>query len=205
MRIGLMLVTVALALLPQPGAAQNAFAYRGICDASAGISLDADHFAVADDEMNVLRIYRRGQAEQVSSLHIQKFLGTKEKKESDLEGAARIGDRIYWISSHGTNSSGEVQDRRRRLFATDIVQGAVPSLRTVEKPFAELIEKLVAAKRYEKYGLAAAAKIAPKEPGGLNIEGLAATPEGNLLIGFRNPVPAGGALIVSLEKHGEGI
>ena len=196
MRICLMVLAAATALLPQPGAAQSAFSYRGMCDASAGIALDTNHFAVADDELNVLRIYRFGQAEPAANVPVQKFLGTKEKKESDLEGAARIGDRIYWISSHGTNSEGEVQDRRKRLFATDIVQGPIPSLKTTGAPFANLVERLAEDKRYEQFGLAAAAKIPPKDPGGLSIEGLAATSDGNLLIGFRNPITASGAALV---------
>jgi hypothetical protein len=33
-------------------------------------------------------------------------------------------------------------------------------------------------------------------PGGLNIEGLAATPDGQLLIGFRNPLSEGKALLL---------
>src|SRR6185295_10833034 len=45
-----------------------------------------------------------------------------------------------------------------------------------------------------------AAKLAPEAPGGLNIEGLAATPDGKLLIGFRNPLPKDGALIVVMEN-----
>jgi hypothetical protein len=39
------------------------------------------------------------------------------------------------------------------------------------------------------YELEKAEKLAPKEEGGLNIEGLTATPNGELLIGFRNPIP----------------
>src|ERR1700752_3562987 len=96
------------------------FVYRGMCDASAAVALDADHFVVANDERNTLRVYKRGQSDPVDSVPVFKFLGTKEKKESDLEGAARVGNRIYWISSHGTNSDGEVQERRYRLFATEI-------------------------------------------------------------------------------------
>jgi hypothetical protein len=37
-------------------------------------------------------------------------------------------------------------------------------------------------------------------PGGLNIEGLAATPGGGVLVGFRNPLHQGRALIVPLEN-----
>ena len=40
-------------------------------------------------------------------------------------------------------------------------------------------------------------------PGGLNIEGLAATPAGKLLIGFRNPIPNGASLIVPIENPAE--
>ncbi|NCR43995.1 MAG: DUF3616 domain-containing protein, partial [Microcystis aeruginosa SX13-01] len=41
---------------------------------------------------------------------------------------------------------------------------------------------------------------APKAKGGLNIEGLTATPDGNILIGFRNPVPNGKALLLPLKN-----
>jgi len=34
----------------------------GMCDASAAVALGNDRFIVADDEDNVLRVYRRGQA-----------------------------------------------------------------------------------------------------------------------------------------------
>jgi serine/threonine protein phosphatase PrpC len=91
-----------------------------MCDASAAVALDADHFVVANDERNTLRIYKRGQPDPVNSVELSTFLGTNEKKESDLEGAARIGTRVYWISSHGRNKDGELQERRRRFFATEI-------------------------------------------------------------------------------------
>ena len=45
-----------------------------------------------------------------------------------------IGNRIYWISSHGTNSEGEVQERRHRLFATEIVGTTPPTVKAVDKP-----------------------------------------------------------------------
>jgi Protein of unknown function (DUF3616) len=61
-----------------------------------------------------------------------------------------------------------------------------------------LLDDLITDAKLSRYHLAEAAKLAPKDPGGLNIEGLAATPEGQLLIGFRNPVPEGKALLVPL-------
>jgi hypothetical protein len=44
---------------------------------------------------------------------------------------------------------------------------------------------------------------APEAPGGLNLEGLAPTPEGHLLIGFRNPVPQGRALVMRLHNSSD--
>jgi hypothetical protein len=64
--------------------------------------------------------------------------------------------------------------------------------------YRHLLDDLEQAPGLQRYGLAHAAELAPKEPGGLNIEGLTATPEGALLIGFRSPVPAGKALLVPL-------
>ena len=80
--------------------------YRGACDGSAAVALDADHFAVADDDHNVLRVYRIGQPDSIPSLNVDQFLEAPKKKkngfkEADIEGAARVGDRIYWIGSHG--------------------------------------------------------------------------------------------------------
>jgi hypothetical protein len=68
----------------------------------------------------------------------------------------------------------------------------------VGRPYGRLLEDLLADERYSRFGLAAAARRAPKAAGGLNIEALAATAEGHLLIGFRNPLPEGKAIVASL-------
>src|SRR6185295_9197605 len=102
------------------GDLQNPQMYSDMCDASAAVALDENHFAVADDEGNILRIYKRGEAEPTRDYDVGKFLGNSKHTESDLEGAARIGDRIYWISSHGRNREGEVAPHRQRFFATEI-------------------------------------------------------------------------------------
>ncbi|MGY4512088.1 DUF3616 domain-containing protein [Bradyrhizobium sp. USDA 3650] len=191
----------ALAILAGPADAETATVYREMCDASAAVALDKDHFVVADDELNVLRIYRRGQPDSVAQVDLSSFLGTKPDKESDIEGAATIGNTIFWISSHGTNKEGKVHDRRRRLFATEIVAGSVPSVQAVGKPYSSLIEDLSTDPGLAKYGLAEAAKKPPKSKGALNIEGLADTVDGKLLIGFRNPLlPGDKALVVPIEN-----
>jgi hypothetical protein len=184
--------------LAEPAHAQaDVFKYNRVCDASAAVALDANHFIVANDERNKLQIYKRGQPDPVGSVDLHKFLDTEEKKESDLEGAAAIGNRIYWISSHGRNSEAKVQKRRYRFFATDIKPGATPTVTKVgEEAYTKLLDDLVAADQLKPYNLSAASELAPEAAGGFNIEGLAATPDGKLLIAFRNPR----ALVVPLEN-----
>ncbi len=173
--------------------------YREMCDASAAVALDKDHFIVGDDEMNVLRIYRRGQPSSVAQTDLSKFLDTKPDKESDLEGAARVGTIVYWISSHGTNSEGKIQERRRKFFATEIdLATSTPTVRPVGKPYGRLVQNLAADPKLAVFKLADAAAKAPKTAGALNIEGLADGGDGSLLIAFRNPLPAGKALVVPL-------
>ncbi|MCK1285411.1 DUF3616 domain-containing protein [Bradyrhizobium sp. 44] len=191
------LATLTLLLLVAPAPAAEPTIYRGMCDASAAVALGPDHFVVGDDEHNVLQIYRRGQPDPAGHVPLQSFLGTKKDKESDIEGAATIGSRIYWITSHGTNSDGEVQDRRRRLFATDIVDGATPTVKTAGKRYDLLVDDLAGLPTYK---LGDAALIAPKKPNGLSIEGLAEGPGGTLYVGFRNPIPGKQALIVPIRN-----
>ena len=202
-----LLAAVGSFFLPQDVTAQTeVFVYKGRCDASAGAALDADHFIVGNDERNTLRIYRRGQADPVGApVDLSTFLGTSTDKESDIEASATIGSRIYWISSHGNNKNGVFQERRHRFFATDIKPGNPPSVTfpADTKHYARLRENLIAEDRLKPFKLKEAANLAPEAPGGFNIEGLAATPDGKLLIGFRNPIPTDGALIVPLENPDE--
>lgn len=174
-----------------------------MCDASAAAAIGADHFVVADDERNTLQVYRRAKSRPVASIALAAFLETKADKESDLEGAAAIGSRIYWVSSHGRNSRGEPQERRQRLFATTLIPGSIPRLATVGRPYRHLLRDLLEADAAFGYGLARASGLPPEAPGGLNIEGLAATPEGRLLVGLRNPLPGGRALLVALDNPAE--
>jgi len=198
-RIAVACWIVAAALVALPARGRDITTYRGMCDASAAVALDAEHFAVADDEHNTLQIYRRGQAAPVGALDLAQFLGAK--KEADLEGAATLDGITYWIASHGRNAAGELRPDRHRLFATEQVPGsAPPALRTVGKAYRRLLDDLKSAPSLARYQLAEAATRAAEAEGGLNIEGLAATPQGQLLVGFRNPIPDGKALVVPIEN-----
>lgn len=124
-------------------------------------------------------------------------------KEADIEGAARIANRIYWIASHGRNSKGKFREERQRFFATDVRETPSGTTLTVAPtpPYTQLVAALVADPRFALLAEAYAQEKGPEKPGGFNIEGLAATPAGHLLIGFRNPLTRKGeALLVPLTN-----
>ena len=191
--------------LTQPGSAGPA-CYTGMCDASAVVSLGNDYFAVADDEETIIRVYSRHEGGRAAyALNVAPFLGLPRRAaEVDLEGAAKLGDRIYWISSHGRNAEGKEQPSRCRFFATTgSISNGVIDLQPVGRPYEGLLRDLVHDPRLAQFDLGAAAQRMPKAPDALNIEGLCATPDGRLLIGFRNPIPGKQALIVPLLNPAE--
>jgi hypothetical protein len=177
--------------------------YSGMAEASAAAMLDGRHFVVAEDECNVLRIYRSGEAAPVGpSVDLRKFLGAPEKA-SDIEGAARVGDTVYWISSHSLTKEGKLREWRYRFFGTRIApapEGGVPSLTALPAPYERLIADMMDAPVLKGLDLRDAAKKKPEEAGGLNIEGLAAGPDGSLFVGFRNPLRAGKAILVPVTN-----
>lgn len=197
------LAAVLATCLASAVAAQTATAYRGPCDASAAAALDANHFVVGEDEHNTLNIYRQAKAEPVASLDLSALLATKKDKEADIEGATAIGRRIYWITSHARNAKGKAQTNRQRFFATDVTPGNPPTLAPAGQAYPRLLDDLLAADTLAPYRLASAARRAAEADGGLNVEGLAATPEGSLLIGLRNPLHQGRALLVPLLNPDE--
>ena len=185
-------------------AEQTDIVFSGCCDASAAAALDNKHIVVADDEQNTLRIYELSGGNAISEIKMDDFIGhtgSKKKKpqEVDIEAAAQIGTRTYWVGSHGRNSKGKEALPRQQIFATETkaVDGKL-TLEPVGKPYADLLKDLFAAPQLKKYNLKKASLSAPKKSGALNIEGLAESAEGGLLIGFRNPIPRGKAIVVPL-------
>lgn len=196
-----LLLALGAGLMPLSARAQtSALEYRGVCDASAAVAVGDDAFLVAQDEDNVLRLYRRDQPEPIDQFDFGEFLGAGDK-EADIEAAARIGNRVYWITSHGRNTEGKERPLRQRLFAVELaMQDGKLAVTPIGAPYTRLLDDLHKDKRLRPFKLKDAAKLAPEAPDGLNIEGLAATPEGELLIGFRNPRRDGKALVVPLKN-----
>lgn len=171
--------------------------FQGACDASGAVEIDSKHFAVADDEDNVIRIYdadRGGPPLHTVDLSPNLQLTEPSGAESDFEGATRLGDTAYFVASHGRTAKGKLDPDRLLLVATTLPAiGEQVSVRG--DPYRRLVDDLIAHPAFAQLGIAEAALRAPKEPGGLNLEGMTATPDGSLLMGFRSPVPAGRALL----------
>jgi multidrug resistance efflux pump len=175
--------------------------YRGMADASAGVAVNRDWLVVADDEESILRLYDRALGGlPAAEWDLTAFLNFgRGGKEADIEGSAQVGDTIYWMTSHGRNAEGKLQTSRHRFFATQLaVIDGLPVLTPHGRPYVSLLDDLSADPRLEPFDLAAAATLPPKADGGLNLEGLCPGPEGSVLLGFRNPIPGGRALLLPL-------
>jgi hypothetical protein len=200
----------ACACKPQPLPAASAqpgrgeLLFRGSCDASGAVPLEALRFAVADDEDNTLRVYDAhapGAPLSASDLSLALGLvGKKGVKEADLEAGTRLGDRALWLTSHGRNSQGERKHSRMRFFATSTPQRG-EAVQVLGRPYEELLTELLESPQLARFQLGRAARLPPKHEGGLNIEGLTARRDRrSVLIGFRNPLPEGRALCVPLDN-----
>lgn len=176
--------------------------YHGMSDASAAVALRNDLFVVADDEDNVLRVYKTNHTSRpISSFDLTSFIVDSDHREADIEGTTIVGDLIYWISSHGRNKDGKMRQNRYRFFATSVkVENDIVTLTPVGTPCRTLVHEIIKSGMTQHLGLNNVTrfdakklkkeerqKLAPKKEG-LNIEGLCATPGGKILyIGFRNP------------------
>lgn len=181
--------------------------HSGMCDASAALPIGSDRFVVASDEDSVLRVYKAGSSG--SLVQEQDFSTVFKGVETDVEGATLLEDGTsYWITSHGRNKDGVIDELRRRFFAMRVqTQGDQVTLALVGDPYTKLLQDLLTDARLKGLFTEDLAKQtdearAPEAPGGLNIEGLTAW-QGGLLIGFRNPIPGGRALLIPLENPGD--
>jgi hypothetical protein len=216
-------VALAAAKPPaQPAGGLPVAQHIGPCNASTAISVGPGLWVVGDDEAKaplILQLYRSGQegpAVGQGEIPARAIAPVNDgHPELDLEASARIGPLVYWIGSHGAAEArgpgqgaiGEPRPNHRRLFATNLGlragadgKGLSLTVEPVGRPYTTLIEDLAADPRYGRFDLEAAARRPAKAPGGLNIEGLAATPNGALLIGFRNPLPEKKALLAPLTN-----
>jgi hypothetical protein len=110
-----------------------------------------------------------------------------------------VGNRIYWIGSHGRNTDGKYRANRHRFFATEVTETPQgPRLRSVGSPCSTLVSAMLTTPSLASLHLDAAVALPPDSKGGLNIEALAARPDGSLWIGFRGPLAQGKSILVPL-------
>lgn len=163
--------------------------FTGLANASAAVALDGRLFILADDNEHDLFLYDLERPErEPERLPIDIGGG-----DPDLEGAAMIGNRVWWISSHNFDGNPA---HRRRLFATDVIwQGGRPSVQRATRVHRTLLDDLAScpavaevlghgSNRWEK----------------IDIEGLSATPGGGLMLGFRAPLADDMAIMVEIRN-----
>jgi hypothetical protein len=167
--------------------------FEGAVDGSAGAYVGSGFFVGATDEDNELRLYDSKGGPSPKTLDVgvaaavRKALGLEKIGECDLEGAAKIGDLIFWIGSHGRDKNAREDKERQVLFATQLGgTGKNAKLEIAGKVYTRFIDDLLADPALAPFDLAKAATRTSKNEGGLNIESLAAD-VGKLWIGFRSP------------------
>jgi hypothetical protein len=186
--------------------------FEGAVDGSAGVDVGDGFFVDATDENNEFRLYDVKGGLPLKKLDVgveaavKSALGVKKIKECDLEGAAKIGDVIFWIGSHARNKNAEEKKERQILFATKLSgSGKDAQLEIAGKVYTKLLDDLVNDPALAPFDLGKAATLAPKDEGALNIESLAADGD-KLWIGFRSPKnKAKEALLVPLLNPTEPI
>ncbi|MYW66505.1 DUF3616 domain-containing protein [Streptomyces sp. SID8379] len=183
--------------------------FTGSSDASAAVDVGDGYVVVADDESNVLRLYDRSRSgAPVRTWDFSEQLGVR--KEIDIEGAARVGDLVYWIGSLGNNKRGAYKKQRDAVFTTTVRGSGSDTQLAYGQAYRTLRERLVAwdVAGGDRYGFAAgtAEGREPKRIDGFNVEGLEFAPgsASTAYIGFRAPlVPpreGGKALLVSVTN-----
>lgn len=197
----------------EPGDPPGAFRHSGATDGSAGAPLEPGFFIAASDGDSTLRVYRTGQpGPPLASANLAAALRMPPQwPKAQIEAAASLGDQIYWITSHSRSRNGELRPASHRFFATHVSRsGDSWKIALSGQPYSSLAEDIYNDPRLRQMGLAEAAQpyinidpyLSP-EARGLNIEGLAATPDGHLLIGLRNPLIQVMAIILPLENPAE--
>jgi len=187
--------------------------YQQAADGSAAV-WSGDHFINFDDETNIARLYKVGTSSApVKTWDLTTALGLT--KEADFEDAARIGNDVLLITSHGRNKDGEYKENRHRLARLAVSgTGASTSISVIgytkiliqsllhpdnwHQPDTEVINLIQQRTQLET---AILPRLAPKADG-FTIEGLAQLPGATprVAIGLRNPLINNQAIVITLEN-----
>jgi len=185
---------------------EDSIIFRGICDGSAAVKLDGGTILVANDELNTLFAYDVSGGSSVASADLSAMLNLKTSDEIDIEASMIYGQHIWWLGSHSLDKKGVIAPNRQMFFATNIPSTNLSDLKLATQPV-DLSAVLMKSEKLTNVLTEAARKRLPKE-GGINIEGLAFTADGGLLLGFRSPLNGsdgitGDALVVRIVPYEE--
>ena len=176
--------------------------YFGVCDGSAAVRIDETTLLIANDETNVLYSFDIWGGAPIASFDLSSLVDLDPRKpEIDFEAVAREGDRLWWIGSHGRSKKGKRRPNRRILFATNVPARDLSDIQILSPQY-DLVPILSVYSGLATILTEMVIKTAPKT-GGLNIEGMAFTPDGRLMLGLRAPLDGkvgllGDALIIYL-------
>src|SRR4051812_5042564 len=87
----------------------------GVCNASAAVALDERRIIVGDDEQPWLSTFDV-ETQMLLGKTTAEFL--KAGGEADIEGATILQGQVIWITSHGRDGKGRVQESRQMLFGS---------------------------------------------------------------------------------------
>ena len=166
--------------------------FKGICDASAGVALDADHIIVGDDEQPWLSIYRLGGGDSDEQDHAAAPRGVDRRCGTRGRHRRRhhLCRPIVWISSNGRNTDGKVKPDRFQLFASHRLERHTSWTEDFSPSFARLPKAIRATDGDDYKPLRKAvgdlerrrSDLAPKEHG-FNVEGLTVSEDGQDPVG----------------------
>ncbi len=186
--------------------------FEGVCDASAVVFTLGEQLLVADDMTDVLHSFRPTGGPAFARHDLYPHTGTPERARgnfSAFEGAARQGDKIYFVTSHARQWQGKNRPNRRRLLALKSKPiGKGELVEPVGIAYTNLRAKLTDAPEMRGVALGSSImelhrqlpQLAPERLG-INIEGLAGGRDGtSLLLGLRNPRRDDLALVVPITN-----
>jgi hypothetical protein len=213
-RAGQVAIGLLLGCLPVVGQAADpvTFDFAQTCNASAAVLLGDDSVLVADERTDVLHTYATTGGAPTGEIDLYPITKTPQfakRNYSAFEGAARQGDMVFLITSHARSEKGANRARRRHLVAlkSNPAEDGGERLEPYGAAYSKLHEAVEKSPKLKSIGLGSSVMslyrdmphLAPDKRG-FNVEGLAARPEGGVLIGLRSPRPRGKAVLLPVAN-----
>ncbi len=149
---------------------------------------------VASDEANALYLFNSQGGDLQKSYSLEEFL--PNRAEMDIEAGVLHDGGVWWIGSHGLDANADTAPNRNVLFKIGL-----PDVDNRGNGKVELLSELYDLSELIQNSVDdSARKLAPKK-GGINVEGMSFTINGDLLVALRSPLSngtSGSATIIQL-------